>query len=43
MRIVFAGFAWDHSMMGNRLSPLHACAQAAGDILFKGSDFAFHG
>ena len=41
MGIVFAGFAWDHSTMVNRLPPARACAWAAGDILFKGPTIAF--
>ena len=43
MRIVFAGFAWDHSTMVNRLPPLRACAWEAGDVLFKGPTLAFQG
>ena len=43
MCIVFAGSAWNHSTMGNRLSPLRTSARAAGDILLKGPVFAFRG
>jgi len=43
MRLVFAGPAWNHSTIGSRLSPLHACAWEAGDILFRGPTLAFQG
>ena len=43
MRTVFAGLAWNHSTVGNRLSPLRACAWEAGDILLKELVSAFQG